>query len=114
MIFKLKVFILLIQLCYNYSIQTNKLHSRGYMNDQEYDSPDVINMDDDVNELIYDTFSNRFGEDLIIKFKEMIAEPRWNFGEEVSYGYYREGGAQMLRYIINTYEQQKALHNSQG
>lgn len=82
------------------------------MDDQEYN--DGMDMDDETSQLIYDTFSNRFGEDLIIKFKEMISEPRWNMGDEPSIGYYREGGAQMLRYIINTYEQQKQINNGKG
>lgn len=85
------------------------------MSDQEYyNNPldEGNNQEDTVGQLIFDVFSNRLGEELILEFKSMISESRWNLGEELHNGLYREGGAQMLRYLINTYEQQKSIHNN--
>lgn len=74
--------------------------------EQEYQLPD-----NELGELLFSVFNCQAGEKLILEFEKMIREPRWNPQEDLNMGLYREGGSQMLRYLIANYEEFKNKSN---
>lgn len=61
----------------------------------------------DYDHLVYRVLNTPDGQLLIEQWKDQLMEARFYPGEETSLGVYREGGQQMLRYMLSCYNNVK-------